>query len=123
VPTLSEASLSPTERRVVDRLVERREAELGHDLVGVWLYGSRARGEPARRESDVDLMVIAKGDRWTIQEKVTAIERDEAESEGLKPFLFSTQVNAPEWLEHRRAIRSFFIQEVDRDKIVLAGGG
>jgi len=29
-------------------------------------------------------------------------------------------INTPQWLAQRREIRSFFITEVDRDKVVLA---
>lgn len=36
-------------------------------------------------------------------------------------MLLSLVVWDPEWLAHRRDIRSFFVQEVDRDKIVLHG--
>jgi len=43
---------------------------------------------------------------------------DDAEG---RPSFFSVQVHDPAWLEQRREIRSFFIQEVDRDKVVLAG--
>jgi predicted nucleotidyltransferase len=43
-------------RQAVDHLL----AALGENLMGVVLYGSRARGE-AREESDVDLLVIARG--------------------------------------------------------------
>jgi hypothetical protein len=39
---------------------------------------------------------------------------------GAVAFSFSVHVGTPEWLEQRRAIRSFFIAEVDRDKVVLA---
>ena len=34
---------------------------------------------------------------------------------------FSIHVNTPGWLAQRRAISSFFIAEVDRDKIALFG--
>jgi hypothetical protein len=34
---------------------------------------------------------------------------------------FSASVYDPQRVEQRREIRSFFIQEVDRDKIVLHG--
>jgi hypothetical protein len=34
---------------------------------------------------------------------------------------FSIMVGTPEWIAGRRAIRSFFLQDVDRDKIVLYG--
>jgi hypothetical protein len=36
-------------------------------------------------------------------------------------FAFSIHINTPAWLKQRREIRSFFIAEVDRDKIVLTG--
>jgi hypothetical protein len=34
---------------------------------------------------------------------------------------FSVHIQTPQWLKGRRAIRSFFIGEVDRDKVVLHG--
>ena len=36
--------------------------------------------------------------------------------------IVSIKVYDPNWLEGRRRIDSFFIREVDRDKIVLYGG-
>lgn len=74
--SLADASLTAEERRVVERLVELLREEFGPDLHAVWLYGSRARGEP--------------------------------------PYVFD-----PEWVTARRAIDSFFMREVDRDKVVL----
>jgi hypothetical protein len=37
------------------------------------------------------------------------------------PGLCWTPVSDRAWIEDRRAIESFFLQEVDRDKIVLFG--
>jgi hypothetical protein len=34
-------------------------------------------------------------------------------------WAFSVHVHTPAWLAQRREIRSFFIAEVDRDKVVL----
>ena len=34
---------------------------------------------------------------------------------------FSVHINTPAWLAQRREIESFFIAEVDRDKIALFG--
>ncbi|MDQ3609233.1 MAG: hypothetical protein M3459_10075 [Actinomycetota bacterium] len=44
-----------------------------------------------------------------------------AEEVGLHPYLPQVLVWDPDWLANRREIRSFFVQEVDRDKIVLYG--
>jgi predicted nucleotidyltransferase len=120
---LAPASLTPAERRVVERLVERLREELGPDLHAIWLFGSRARGETPHPESDIDLMVLADGSR--LQIGLTAIElaHEIAPAEGVSPAWYSFSVRTPEWLRGRREIRSFFIAEVDRDKLVLYGSG
>lgn len=118
---LAEASLSATERRVLDRFVELLREELGERLRSVWLYGSRARGETTHPESDVDLIVVADGGTWDDWQRVLGLLDEAAEAEGGRPAYFSAHLYTPERLAQRREIRSFFIQEVDRDKIVLAG--
>jgi predicted nucleotidyltransferase len=119
--TLTQASLSAAERRVLERLVRSLQEELGPHLHAVWLYGSRARGEEPHAESDVDLLVVS--DRGRPEDGLRVIELVDAaaEAEGATPALFSTLVYTPERIAQRREIRSFFMQEVDRDKIVLYG--
>jgi predicted nucleotidyltransferase len=117
---LESSSLSPTERRTLERFLALLEQRLGTRIVSVWLYGSRARGEDPHPESDVDLMVVSEGgtrDRDVVHELLF----DAADYVGENPFRFSVQVVDPAWVRGRREIRSFFIQEVDRDKRVLAG--
>jgi predicted nucleotidyltransferase len=121
-------SLTPPERRVVARLLEWLREEVGSDLLAVWLFGSRARDEadlaeldPDRR-SDVDLMVVVDvvdpvALRWKMLPCLEAIADEEAES----PVWFSVMAYDADRLRERRQIRSFFIEEVDRDKIVLLG--
>lgn len=118
---LAAASLSATERRVVERLVERLHEELGSDLHAVWLYGSRARGETPHPESDIDLMVIADGGSSRYGIRAIELLYDLASVEGVSPVWYSFFIAEREWLHGRREIRSFFIQEVDRDKLVLYG--
>lgn len=120
---LAPASLSDAERRVLTRLVARLEAELGAELHAIWLYGSRARGEPPHDESDVDLMVIADGDSTGHWRTAWDIVSEIGDAEGVSPVWFSMSIHDPAWLRGRREIRSFFIAEVDRDKIVLYGSG
>jgi predicted nucleotidyltransferase len=120
---LAPASLTDPERRVVERLVERLREDLGSNLHAIWLFGSRARGETPHPESDVDLMVLADGSRWQIGMTATELAHEIAPAEGVSPAWYSFSVRTPEWLRGRREIRSFFIAEVDRDKLVLYGSG
>jgi predicted nucleotidyltransferase len=115
------ASLTHAERRVVECLVVRLRAELGSNLHAIWLYGSRARGETPHPESDIDLMVFADGSPWQIGLTAIELAHEIAPAEGVSPVWYSFSVRTPEWLRDRREIRSFFIAEVDRDKLVLYG--
>jgi predicted nucleotidyltransferase len=120
VDQLTAAQLTESERRTVERLASRLDDVLGDDLHALWLYGSRARGT-AHPESDVDLLVIANGGRDRYGRIAGDLGEEAAIAEGESPFNYSVHVHDPEWLQSRRAIESFFIREVDRDKIVLAG--
>lgn len=126
---LARAALNDTERRAIARIVEALESDLGDDLLAVWLYGSRARGEADPNEthydrrSDIDMIAIVdprrkvSDFRWDFTPKLIAL----VEAEGDSPPYYSLQIIDADWLVNRRQIRSFFYQEVDRDKIVLAG--
>jgi predicted nucleotidyltransferase len=118
---LAAATLSDAERRTVRRFVAMLDEALGDDLRAVWLYGSRARGDRPHAESDVDLLVIAAGDGERRQRLALDLSEEAAIAEGENPFRYSVHVYDPEWLRGRREIESFFIGEVDRDKLVLAG--
>ena len=113
---LAAATLTSTERRALDRFVSLLAEALGPDLEAVWLYGSRARGEDVHDESDIDVIVLTRegeADRGRVWR--TALESGEA---GLK---ISPITTSRKWVGERRAIDSFFIEEVDRDKVVLLG--
>ena len=119
--SLATASLSAAERRAAERFVELLREEFGSDLRAVWLYGSRARGEPPGPESDVDLLVVATRGRLDDDLCVIKLVHEAAKREGARPAFFSAKLYDPELIAQRREIRSFFMQEVDRDKIVLHG--
>ncbi|MBD0329754.1 MAG: nucleotidyltransferase domain-containing protein [Thermoleophilia bacterium] len=118
--TPAETALDAGERRALARFVRLLRDEFGGDLRSVWLYGSRARGE-RHDESDVDLLVVlartATDDHW----RASRLAYEAAEAEGVSPVWFAVQIYTPDELAQRRRIRSFFIQEVDRDKVVLHG--
>jgi predicted nucleotidyltransferase len=117
---LAEAALSDLERRALEAMVGALRERFGEDLVAIWLYGSRARGE-SHPESDVDVLVVFRDADWRRQHDVKNLAWDAVEAVGASSAYFSIVVDTPEWIEGRRAIESFFLQEVDRDKIVLYG--
>jgi predicted nucleotidyltransferase len=124
VATLAETSLSADERALLERFAEVATARLGGGLHSIWLFGSRARGEhPAHEDSDIDLLVLVDDASWEGKRRVYAAFDEAAEELGLESLStwFSTHIQTPAWLEGRRAIKSFFIAEVDRDKIVVTG--
>jgi predicted nucleotidyltransferase len=117
---LATAALTERERKTVQLFASRLRDALGDDLRALWLYGSRARGE-VHPESDVDLLVIADGGRDRYQRIAWDLSEEVAAASGESPFSYSVHVHDREWLQRRREIESFFIGEVDRDKLVLAG--
>lgn len=119
--TLAQASLTGGERRALTRAVEALEAELGEDLLAVWLYGSRARGERLSEDSDIDLMVVVS-DSESLRARVRRIVDDTAVREKGNPFVFSSRVTDPRALAEKAAVESLYLREVERDRIVLSGG-
>lgn len=123
MPTLAQASLSADEFALLTRFAAMLHAQLDKALYAVWLFGSRARGERPDDSSDVDVLVLVDDASLEGKQRVYAAFDEAANSlrlEALTPW-FSVHIHTREWLESRREIESFFIAEVDRDKIVVAG--
>jgi predicted nucleotidyltransferase len=119
--TLAAASLGPAERALITRYVEDLRERLGGELHAVWLFGSRARGEMPSQESDVDLLVLVDDASWDGRMLVRKVLDESARQLGLDalPWSFSVHVHTPAWLVERREIKSFFVAELDRDKVPL----
>jgi predicted nucleotidyltransferase len=114
--TIAGASLTSGEREALERFVSALVAALGDDVDAVWLYGSRARGEQPHAESDIDVIILTRdGEADSLLATRAALDSGE---DGLR---ISPLTTTRRWIEQRRAIDSFFIGEVDRDKIVLFG--
>ena len=118
---LAETSLAADERALIERFAEKLRLGLKDELHAVWLFGSRARGELRSQESDVDVLVLVDDASWDGRMGVRGVLDDAARELVLNALTwsFSVHVHTPEWLAQRREIRSFFVAEVDRDKVVL----
>jgi predicted nucleotidyltransferase len=120
---LAETSLMADERALIERFAEELRLRLKDELHAVWLFGSRARGEEPSEESDVDVLVLVDDASWDGRMLVRQMLDDAARELGLEALTwsFSVHVHTPAWLAQRREIRSFFIAELDRDKVLLGG--
>ncbi len=115
----AEANLTRQELEVVSRWLDLLTDEL--PVESVWLYGSRARGDGSAT-SDVDLLVIVRAPNpWEHRRLANRLLRRAADDRGASFLPFSIHVWDLGYLEQRRDIRSFFLKEVERDKIVLYG--
>jgi len=85
----------------------------------IWLFGSRARGATPSESSDVDLLVLVADDSWNAKASIhdTLLRTARALDLQALTWSFSVHIHTPEWLAGRREIGSFFIAEVDRDKV------
>lgn len=121
---LAKASLSAEERALLLRFADELRERMGAELHEVSLFGSRARGERPHEDSDVDVLVLVEDASWEGKLRVHAAldaAARELDLQGLALW-FSVHIRTPAWLEQRRQIRSFFIAEVDRDKIAIGAG-
>ena len=119
---LADASLSADERTLLERFAsELRSGQYGQQAI--WLFGSRARGERSGEDSDIDVLVLTDDASWENKLRIHDALQAAARELGLQPLTwsFSIHINTPDWLEQRRSVHSFFITEVDRDKIPLSG--
>jgi predicted nucleotidyltransferase len=121
--TLSDTSLSVEEQALIERFVQELRVRLEGRVHAVWLFGSRARGERPSTESDVDMLVLVDDASWDGRMLVRQILDDAARELALDALTwsFSIHVHTPAWLTQRREIGSFFIAEVDRDKVIVGG--
>jgi len=120
---LADTSLTSEERALAERFVELLGRRLGDELHAMWLFGSRARGESPSEDSDVDLLVLADDASWDGRMLVRGVLDEAARELALDALTwsFSVHVHTPDWLTKRREIGSFFVAELDRDKVVLRG--
>lgn len=118
--TLDDASLSSQERLLLERFASLLRAESRNPPHAVWLFGSRARGEKPSEYSDVDVLVIVDDDSWEAKSRIHDLLQNAARNLGLEAVAvsFSVHIHTPRWLAQRREIQSFFIAEVDRDKVI-----
>jgi len=102
-------------RELIQEIVQKIVA--GYAPQKIILFGSYAYGEPDE-DSDIDLLIIKDTDKRPIERwmEVKRLLRDRSRRASVSPLVYTLRE-----LEHRLAIKDFFIQEVLEKGQVLYG--
>lgn len=108
-------SLQTKEQTGIHEYVAQLRAALGEALIGVWLFGSKSRGDYSP-ESDIDLLVVLKDlrpeERWRIR-------RTAARCSLQYDVLFNTHIlDGARWEEEVR-YKGTLWREIQRDGVSL----
>ena len=110
--------LKKREQRALRRFKELLLNQFKDEVVGIRLFGSKARGD-ARADSDIDVLVITTRDDWHIKEAIgkiaTTILLDEE-------VYLSVKVLGKPTYERLRILKSSFLRNVIREGIRLNCG-
>lgn len=61
--------LSTHDKKAIYALVQHLQADYGHDILKLMLFGSKARGD-SNPDSDIDVLVVTSQRGWPFQSKI-----------------------------------------------------
>lgn len=107
--------LQPHERMAVEDCVARLHQTLGDELRGLWLFGSKVRGD-ADLDSDIDLLIVIDTLDWHLRDTIQGIG---AECSLEYDVLFNTHIlDQAHWDEEVRYQGTLW-REIQRDGVSL----
>jgi predicted nucleotidyltransferase len=112
---LRRARLTRKEQSALRRFREAVEKALGATLVEMKLFGSKARGD-ARKDSDLDVLVVASSADWRLRDTVTDIATDILLDENV---CISPKVISTKHYQYLQATGSPFIRNVGQEGVSL----
>lgn len=121
--SMDEALRPPTEaevERVVAAFASAAKAAYGESLVGLYLFGSRARNDH-RADSDVDVAVILADrefDFWREKMRLTDIAFDA--DFGTTVYIQAWPLTSSTWSNPHSHHNPAFVKSIKRDAVLLA---
>jgi predicted nucleotidyltransferase len=107
--------MSKQEEAIVKVFKNSLEERYPGEILRVLVFGSKARGD-ATDKSDIDVLVVSRFDDWKKADAIRAIGYSLDIEIGSK---LSIQVLSEKHLEHLRFERFQFIENVDRDSVLI----
>ncbi len=107
--------LKKMERKVINSFVKELRERLGNEIVSVWIFGSRIKGD-AKEDSDIDIFVLVKEKTANISEELAEITANYDLEYGLPlaPVLYDL-------FEYKKnkELGSFFFENVEKEGVIL----
>lgn len=107
--------LTDKEKAAVQRFETAVRDMLSHNLILLEVFGSKARGD-YKSESDIDVFVLVKKFSPDVMEKIAAISSEISIEQGI---LISAVVLSESEYNNNRDANTLFVQEIDKDGIIL----
>ena len=105
-------------QKVVNEFVRRALEKYDDEIDSIILFGSVARGE-AREESDIDVLVVAVGDRFRMRRELSEIVLDILLETG---EYVSVKTLAIEDFKFLKEIKSSFLRNVMQEGVFIERG-
>lgn len=107
--------LTIRERKAIEKFTQALKSKFPDEIAKVIIFGSKARGN-ARKESDIDILVIVTQNDWTIGDEIREIGYELDESIDYK---FSIQVIPESHIKYLRDHNFQFIRNIEKDGVVI----
>jgi predicted nucleotidyltransferase len=105
-------------RKAADEFVRRALEKHGGKIDSIILFGSVARGE-AREESDIDILVVAVGDRFRMRRELSGIVLDILLETG---EYISVKTLSVEDFKFLKEVKSSFLSNVIKEGVFIERG-
>lgn len=105
--------LPKQEEKALRQFKESLLEQFGNEIVGIRLFGSKARGD-ARLDSDIDVLVITRQDDWHIKEGIGKIATRILLDEGV---YLSIKVLGKPTYQRLMVLKSPFLRNISREGV------
>ncbi|MBS7250380.1 MAG: nucleotidyltransferase domain-containing protein [Candidatus Freyarchaeota archaeon] len=106
-------------KKIAEELKERIISELGDKIDSIILYGSVARGE-AKRESDIDILIVAHNDDKEVYDKISKIRTSiDLDNNTLTSLVYLSRKE----LKRYSKLGSPFIESIASEGVILYDNG
>ncbi len=107
--------LTLKEKKVIEEFEERVKDEFADEIVKIVVYGSKARGD-AKKNSDIDILVITSSDDWRKGDEIREIGYDLDEH---IDYRLSIQVISESHMNYLRNNSFQFIKNIESEGVVI----